>query len=156
MPTDNHSLDDNYADGDSWDYNDEMATIEERLVVRDIESNRSDYTPHEDAIFIATDTGRVYDGTGSQWDPAIRRHNVVDSGTIELVSGTIVVSTGITNSYKRLSVHLDPSGGGTNSANVKCSARAFWDNAAGEYKVEILEDGTSVGNPTIGYEIEAR
>ena len=48
---------------------------------------------------------------------------------------------------------LDPSGGGANSADVKAAARAFWDNSAGEYKVEILEDGTSVGNPDVGYQV---
>jgi hypothetical protein len=62
----------------------------------------------------------------------------------------------VTTTGTHVDIYLDPSGGGANSANVKAAARAFWDNSAGEYKVEILEDGTSVGSPDIGYEVVAR
>jgi hypothetical protein len=81
---------------------------------------------------------------------------VAASGVVTLSSGTATVGTGITTTGTHVDVFLDPSGGGANSADVKASARAFWDNSAGEYKVEILEDGTSVGNPDIGYEVLAR
>jgi hypothetical protein len=38
---------------------------------------------------------------------------------------------------------------------VKASARVFWDNSDsdGTFHVEILEDGSSVGNPDIGYKV---
>jgi hypothetical protein len=78
---------------------------------------------------------------------------VVTSGLVTLSSGSAIVSTGITATGTDIDVRLDPSGEGNNSADVKASARAFWDNSAGEYKVEILEDGTSVGNPDIGYKV---
>jgi X-X-X-Leu-X-X-Gly heptad repeat protein len=75
------------------------------------------------------------------------------SGTVTLASGSAVVSTGVSDVSSGIDVFLDPSGGGANSADVKASARAFWDNSVPEYKVEILEDGTSVGNPTVGYTV---
>jgi len=156
MATQNHGLDNDYSTGDSWNLNDDMDTVEKRLVVRDVESNRGNYTPHDGAQFIATDTGAVYDGDGANWTRATRRHNIVAAGTVELISGSIVIATGVTSTPTHLSVHLDPSGDGANAENVKAAARAFWDNGAGEYKVELLEDGTGVGNPVIGYEIEAR
>lgn len=80
-------------------------------------------------------------------------YHVVTSGTVVLANGSAVVSTGFTATGANFDVRLDPSGGGANAADVKVSARAFWDNTAGEYKIEILEDGTAVGNPTIGYQI---
>jgi len=79
--------------------------------------------------------------------------DTVATGTATLSSGAATISTGVTTTGTHLDVYLDPSGGGTNSADVKASARAFWDDNAGEYKVEILEDGTSVGNPDIGYRV---
>ena len=77
----------------------------------------------------------------------------VANGTVTLSSGSAVVSTGVTSTGTNLNVLIDPSGNGSNSSDVKASARAFWDNSAGEYKVEILEDGTSIGNPDIGYKV---
>lgn len=69
---------------------------------------------------------------------------------VTLSSGSAVVATGATTTGTRIGVFLDPSGDGANAADVKAAARAFWDNSAGEYKIEVLEDGTSVGNPDIG------
>lgn len=70
--TDNHELN-KYSQGeDNWTHSTDMDTIEERLVVRDVESNRTGYTPHSDAIFIATDTGAIYDGDGSSWNKGDR------------------------------------------------------------------------------------
>ncbi|MFC4437781.1 MULTISPECIES: hypothetical protein [Natrialbaceae] len=61
-----------------------METIEERLLVRDEEAARSKYTPHVGATFIATDTGAVYDGDGTEWNLATRKvgaFTVTDSFT---------------------------------------------------------------------------
>lgn len=80
----------------------------------------------------------------------------VVSGTVTLSSGAATVSTGVTTTPTYFDIYLDASGDGGNGADVKASARAFWDNSAGEYKVEILEDGTSVGNPDIGYRVVQR
>lgn len=80
----------------------------------------------------------------------------VASGNATLSSGVAVVSTGVTTTPSFFDVYLDPSGNGNNTADVKAAARAFWDNSAGEYKVELLEDGTSVGSPDIGYKVVQR
>lgn len=81
--------------------------------------------------------------------------DVAASGTATLTDGAAVVATGITTTGTHIDVLLDPSGGGANAVDVKVAARAFWDTTAGEYKVEILEDGTSVGNPDVGWEVVA-
>lgn len=78
--------------------------------------------------------------------------DTVTSDTATLSSGSAVISTGL-GAGNEVTVTLDPSGGGNNTADVKASARSFWDDSASEIKVEILEDGTSVGNPDIGYTI---
>lgn len=52
--------------------NDVTAKLEEKLVARDLEANLADYEPYEDAVFVATDTGAVYDGGGTRWKRASR------------------------------------------------------------------------------------
>lgn len=70
--TPNHELH-KYEPGDTdWTHSPDMQHIEERLVIRDVEANRSRYTPHPTATFIATDTGAVYDGDGEAWNAATR------------------------------------------------------------------------------------
>jgi hypothetical protein len=75
---------------------------------------------------------------------------IVASGTIQLSSGSAVVSTGETNTsntyYLALGVQ-DP------NTDTKISGRLFWDDSAGEHKVEIIETDTSVGNPTAVYKV---
>lgn len=96
-------------------------------------------------------------GTLAYWEAGttswVTTANIIAAGTATLAGGTATVSTGVTTTGTHIDVSLDPSGGGVNTADVKAVARAYWDNTAGEYKVEILEDGTSVGNPDIGYVI---
>ena len=41
--------------------------LEDRVPVVDVESELSTYTPHEDAIFVARDTYRVFVGDGGAW-----------------------------------------------------------------------------------------
>lgn len=70
--TENHALN-KYDKGDAnWNHSPDMQHIEERLVVRDEESRLNDYIPHDTATFIATDSGAVYDGDGTQWSKAQR------------------------------------------------------------------------------------
>lgn len=78
------------------------------------------------------------------------------TGSVTLSGGTATVATGVTTTPTYFDIALDPSGNGANAADVKTAARAFWDNTAGEYKIEVLEDGTDVGNPTIGYVVTIR
>ena len=42
------------------------------VVYRDLEANRTNHTPHDGAVFIATDSGAVYDGDGVSWAKATR------------------------------------------------------------------------------------
>lgn len=79
--------------------------------------------------------------------------DVLASGTATLSSGVATVDTG--QASPKIDVQLDPSGGGANASDVKVSWRAFFDSAAGTVKVEIVEDGTSVGSFDVGYEIVA-
>lgn len=72
--TPNHGLH-LYEPGDTdWSHSEDMAVIEERLVVRALDAVRTEYEPHPGATFVAIDTGAVYDGDGSQWVPATRTY----------------------------------------------------------------------------------
>lgn len=65
--TPNHELN-LYAQGDdSWTHTPDMETIEERLVVRDLEENRDEYIPYVDALFFASDNKTWYVGDGTSW-----------------------------------------------------------------------------------------
>lgn len=75
---------------------------------------------------------------------------IVDT-TVTLSGGEATVSTGVSSGH--VDVALDPSGGGNNAADVAVSARARWNDSAAEYEVEILEDGTDVGNPDVGVKV---
>lgn len=85
--TDNHNLpkiparDESYADewgdilndGQFKDGTDAgsdslLGALEERVIVRDVQSEVTTYTPHADALFYATDTGRIYLGDGAAWN----------------------------------------------------------------------------------------
>lgn len=66
--TSNHSLNTYDQGDDSWEHSTDMQTIEERLVIRDTDANTSNYTPHSGALYLATDTGEVYEGDGSAWN----------------------------------------------------------------------------------------
>lgn len=118
------------------------------------------YTDEEaqDAIGLNLGPGLSYDDVAGSIDD-----NVVASGVVALSGGTATISTGVTTAGTSIDVYLDPSGeggatAGTNGSQVKVAARAFWDASmtTPEYKIEILEDGTAVGNPEVGYEVVAR
>lgn len=65
--TPNHKLN-LYAQGDdNWTHTPDMEVIEERLIVRDLEENRSGYTPYVDAFFFARDSETWYIGDGTSW-----------------------------------------------------------------------------------------
>lgn len=70
--TPNHKFN-QYQHGERpWGHQEDLQEIEETLPIRDLEANLSNYEPHGGATFIATDSGAVFDGTGSQWVPAKR------------------------------------------------------------------------------------
>ncbi|WP_135304374.1 hypothetical protein [Haloarcula amylovorans] len=70
--TANHGLNKYEAGDTDWTHSPDMQHIEERLVIKDTEANRSNYTPHPTATYVATDSGVVYDGDGSSWNAASR------------------------------------------------------------------------------------
>lgn len=78
--TPNHELN-QYRPGDTdWTHAPDMATIEERLVIRDVVDALDRYDPHDGATFIATDTGAVFDGEDGEWVPATRGYETVGIG----------------------------------------------------------------------------
>lgn len=128
--TDNHNLpkvpplDDEYAD--QWGYvvNDGefsdgsdagsdslVQALEERTPVVDTAANRSNYTPHTDAVFIASDTGRLYLGDGSAWDLVGSETNPI-SGTVhvEAVSASDVIGNAVYQSPSDIPAELEQAG----------------------------------------------
>lgn len=107
----------------------------------------SSYTDEnaQDAVGGALASGLAYDDANNSisMDQAA-------SGQVSLTSGTAVVDTGIsaTDATFQLAIGVDDP-----NADCKLTGRLFWDDSAGTYKVEIVEDGTSVGNPTANYDV---
>lgn len=77
-------------------------------------------------------------------------HTRVVTGSVTLSSDTAVVDTGVSATDATFTLALgvdDP------NADVKVAGRLFWDDSSGTYKIEIVEDGTSVGNATVNYDV---
>ncbi len=76
--------------------------------------------------------------------------NVVQSSSVTLSSGVATVSTGITTAGATLMLAL-----GISDPNADCeiAGTVFWDDSAGENKIKIKEIDTSVGNPTVNYDV---
>lgn len=72
------------------------------------------------------------------------------SGSVTLSSGSGTVDTGLsaTDATFYLALGVDDP-----DADVKVAGKLFWDDSAGTYKVEFTEVDTSVGNPTVNYDI---
>lgn len=68
-PTPNHGLSRPDRGKKNWHIplNENFTSIDSRLEIRDTEANRAEYTPVEGAKFLATDTGSVYVGDGTDW-----------------------------------------------------------------------------------------
>jgi hypothetical protein len=90
---------------------------------------------HEEAVFF---TGESYLYRG---EPL--------RGTTTLSGGTATIQTGITDQSTTFEVAL-----GASTSGAKVSARSYYDGS--EHLVELYEDGSSVGNPTVNYHITAR
>ena len=72
--TTNHDL--YKGDDGEHDIHDELNSnldhIDATLTIRDVESNKTRYDPVTNAVFVATDTGAIYEGTGTSWTRAGR------------------------------------------------------------------------------------
>lgn len=85
--------------------------------------------------------------------------DVVSSGVVTLSDSSAEVQTNITDPSAHFYVALDPTGDGANTGTeVSVTYRTKWysDGSGSGYAIEILEEGTSVGNPDIGYKIIRR
>lgn len=105
-PTDNHDFERPPDHEPNWgeSLRNNWSDADDRIIIRDVESDVDNYTPKDGATFIATDTGAVYDGNGNQWILADRTvksikatsQATVDGKTRHLNSGTHIGSTTVT------------------------------------------------------------
>lgn len=67
--TDNHSYNTPDSGTTDWDapLNDNFYSLDADVEIRDSDANKTDYQPKSGAKFLATDTGAVYLGDGSEW-----------------------------------------------------------------------------------------
>ena len=76
--------------------------------------------------------------------------SVAASGNKTLTNGRAEVGTALsaTDATFYLALGIDDP-----NQDAKITGRLFWDDSDGTYNVEIIEDGTNVGNPTVNYDI---
>lgn len=72
--TDNHdllvpALNQEITEGQGWGeiLNQALQYLDDYVIIRDLEANRSDYSPVEGVLFLATDTTEIFYGDGSSW-----------------------------------------------------------------------------------------
>lgn len=95
--TDNHGYMLPERGSRNWDepVNDNFRAIDRGVEIRDVEANRDDYTPREDAKFLATDTGVRYVGDGDEWveTPPAPGQVVTVDGEQVVVGGRVITGT---------------------------------------------------------------
>lgn len=98
--------------------------------------------------------GEEIDGDGDGKVDAADKADIVGttvaSGTKQLNDGSAIISTGeddTSNTYFLALGAEDP------DADTKLSGKIFWDDSDGEHKLEIVESGTTVNNPTAVYKV---
>jgi hypothetical protein len=76
--------------------------------------------------------------------------DVIDSGQVTLSSGTATVDTNIsaTDATFMLALGVDDPG-----SDVAVAGELFFDTSDGTYEIRVDETDTSVGNPTVNYDI---
>lgn len=87
---------------------------------------------------------------GLKLDGNLAMQSVPVSGQVTLSSGSAEVDTGITATD---ATFMPAVGVDDPNADVKVSARLFWDDDDGSYHIEFIETGTSVDNPTVNYDV---
>lgn len=76
--------------------------------------------------------------------------NVATSGQVTLSSGLAEISTNVnaTDATFMLALGIDDP-----NADAEVAGSLFWDDDAGNYEIRIRETETSVGNPTVNYDV---
>ena len=76
--------------------------------------------------------------------------NVATSGQVTLSSGLAEISTNVsaTDATFMLALGIDDP-----NADAEVAGSLFWDDSAGNYEIRIRETETSVGNPTVNYDV---
>lgn len=65
------------------DLNENFASIDADVEIRDTEANKGDYKPKSGAKYLATDTGAVYQGDGSSWALDSRKVSTIDRDNLK-------------------------------------------------------------------------
>ena len=73
---------------------------------------------------------------------------VVASGSVTLSDGVATVDTGVSDTDATFQLAL-----GSNTNDAKVAGRLFLDSSDDQYKVEIVEDETDVGDPSVDYDV---
>ena len=83
--TDNHEYNTPQKGEQDWasPLNSNFENLDTDVEIRDTETNKSDYTPKENALYRATDSGAVYIGDGTSW---VLSDIQAKNGTFESVS----------------------------------------------------------------------
>lgn len=107
---------------------------------------------HDNIADVSTSDHHVRPSAGTGLSESSNTFNLdaVVSGQTTLSSGSATVDTAISTTDATFMLALgvdDP------NADCKVSGRLFWDDSAGTYKVEIVETQTTVGNPTVNYDV---
>lgn len=90
--TDNHSYNTPSKGTTDWHVplNENFETLDTDVEIRDTDGNKGNYTPKQDALYRATDTGNVYLGDGSNWN----KLNPPSESSGSTSTGTVVASPG--------------------------------------------------------------
>ncbi|MDQ2072314.1 hypothetical protein RBH20_07135 [Haloarcula sp. H-GB4] len=92
------------------------------------------------------------DGTEQQLDIDTKSREAT-TGSVTLTDGEATIATGISEPGTHLSVHLDPTGNGANDCCVSVNSSVRWDSTDDEYKIDVVENDTTVGDPVVGYKL---
>lgn len=142
--------------------NENFASIDAGVEIRDAESNRGEYEPKEEAKFLATDTGTIYIGTGDQWQALGCVLTTVEStpdGTMVSAPGNLQsaidkASTGTAYAEKPTQTVRLVSGKKyniTDTIKIRENVRVECNGArivpAGNFNIFELHQGTQLVNP---------
>lgn len=110
---------------EEWQHRDDFNALEWKVWKTDLASNLSNYTPHNDAKYLASDTGEVYVGDGAEWDSlgfiysdAAARAAVVGEVDVSELDGSAGTSGQIPETDGTNVSWVDPPSGGDGSGDV--------------------------------------